>query len=130
MSAILRGEPNLGKVALDSRASSFAAKALLDGIGEGKTLPDGDRLAMQQPVGIAGIRFERVAERVAEIEQRARAGFLALVAPRRWQPWRARSSRWRGARAGPLPEKTFAQCVSSQAKNGASPSSPYFMTSA
>ena len=38
-----------------------------------------DRLAVQQPVGKAGRRLERMAEGVAEIEQRALAG-LALVA--------------------------------------------------
>ena len=40
---------------------------------------DGDAFAMQQPVGISGRRFQRMAERVAEIEQRAFAGF-AFVA--------------------------------------------------
>ena len=39
----------------------------------------GDRLAMQQPVGKAASRFQRVTESVAEIEQRPLAG-LALVA--------------------------------------------------
>ena len=40
---------------------------------------DGDALAMEQAVGKAGRRFQRMAEGVAEIEQRALAG-LALVA--------------------------------------------------
>ena len=34
---------------------------------------------MQQPVRIAGLGFQRVAESVAEIEQRPRAARLALV---------------------------------------------------
>ena len=46
-----------------------------------------DRLAVQQPVGEAGGGFERVAEGVAEIEQRALAG-LALVARDDRRPWR------------------------------------------
>ena len=40
---------------------------------------DGDALAMEQPVGKAGRGLQRMAEGVAEIEQRALAG-LALVA--------------------------------------------------
>ena len=55
------------------------AKPELDREGEGEAHADGDRLAMQQPVGIAGKRLERMAESVAEIEQSAGAALLALV---------------------------------------------------
>ena len=86
-----------------------------------------DRLAVQQPVGEAGRRLERVAEGVAEIEQRAVAG-LALV---------ARDDRGLGAAAhrdgvfarGP-PANRSRQLASSHSKNAASPSRPYFTTSA
>ena len=92
-------------------------------------MPIGDRLAVQQPVGEAGRRLERVAEGVAEIEQRALAG-LALV---------ARDDRGLGAaahgdgvlaRAPVPPANTSRQLASSQAKNAASPIRPYLATSA
>ena len=57
---LARGEPELGRKSMRQHHA------------------DGDALAMQQPVGIAGRLFERVAEGVAEIEQRAHAGFLLV----------------------------------------------------
>ena len=48
-------------------------------IARGEHHAERDRFAMQQPVGKAGLRLERMAEGVAEIEQGARAGGLALV---------------------------------------------------
>ena len=88
------------------------------------------RFAVQQPVGEAAAGFERVAEGVAEIEQRALAA-LALV---------ARDDAGLGAAAdrdgvlarGPdlPPANTSCQLASSQAKNAASPSRPYLATSA
>ena len=46
---------------------------------EGERAADRDRLAVQQPVGVAGGGLERVAEGVAEVEERALA-LLGLVA--------------------------------------------------
>ena len=91
-----------------------------------------DRLAVQQPVGEAGRGLEGMAEGVAEIEQHAVAG-LALV---------ARDDRGLGAAAhrdGVLARKTSGrsppanrsrQLASSHSKKLASPSNPYFTTSA
>ena len=42
-------------------------------------MPSATAFAVEQAVGKAGLRLERVAEGVAEVEQRARAGGLALV---------------------------------------------------
>ncbi len=42
-------------------------------------MPAPDGLAVQQPVGKARLRLQRMAEGVAEIEQRAHPGRLALV---------------------------------------------------
>ena len=52
----LRGQPDLGKVALDAERILLRAETLLDRIGEGEALADGDGFAMQQAVGIAGDR--------------------------------------------------------------------------
>jgi hypothetical protein len=102
------------EMTLDPGGIFRRAQPALDREGEGQPHTDRDRLAMQQPVGIAGERFERMAEGVAEIEQRAGAGLFPLV----------------GRRAPPGAEKISLQLCSSQAKNGASPISPYFTTSA
>ena len=59
---------------LDADGILRRAQPMLDRIGEGEPHADGDRLAMQQPVGIAGEGFERMAEGMAEIEQRPGAG--------------------------------------------------------
>ena len=68
---------------------------------------DGDALAMHQPRAVIGGRgFQRVAEGVAEIEQRAVAG-LELVARRRRRPWRGRIRAIASVRAGP-PRKDLA----------------------
>ena len=82
---------------------------------------------MQQPVGEAGGGLQRMAEGVAEIEQRALAG-LALV---------ARHDRGLGAAGGR--DGVFARGAAGEdlgvvgfepAKNAASPSRPYLATSA
>ena len=52
---------------------------------------------MQQPVGIAGERFERMAEGMAEIEQRAGAALLPLVG---LDDGRLGAARWFRPRAG------------------------------
>ncbi len=104
---------------------------MLDREGEGQPHADGDRLAMQQPVRIAGEGLERMAEGVAEIEQRAGAGLLALVGrDDRRLGAHAGFDRARGASSPIAGENLAANVCSSQAKNGASPSSPYFTTSA
>ena len=95
---------------------------------EGQRHAERDRLAVQQPVGEAGRGLERMAEGVAEIEQRAVAG-LALVARRRSRPCRGSAIAIACSRAGP-PANTSCQLASSQAKKSASPSRPYFATSA
>ncbi len=64
---------------LDAHRVLGRAEPMLDGIGEGEPHADGDGLAVQQPVGIAGEGFQRMAEGVTEIEQRAPAALLALV---------------------------------------------------
>src|SRR5690242_3526449 len=46
---------------------------------EGERHAGGDRLAVQQPVGKAGLRLQRMAEGMAEVEQRALAAGLALI---------------------------------------------------
>ena len=113
------------------------------GLGRGnKSLPrrkaerqrhaGGDRLAVQQPVGKAAGRFQRVTECVAEIEQSPLAG-LALVA-RHDRGLGAATDR-DGMLAGKAPEalppaNTSRQFASSQAKKAASPSRPYLATSA
>ena len=82
----------------------------------------------KQPIGKPARRFQRMAESVAEIEQRPLAG-LALV---------ARDDRGLGAAAhrdgvlarGTPPAKTSRQFASSQEKKAASPSRPYLATSA
>ena len=88
-----------------------------------------DRLAVQQPAGKAGGGFQRVAEGVAEIEQRALAG-LALVARDDARLAAAADRDGVLARADCPPANTSCQFASSQAKNAASPSSPYLATSA
>ena len=83
---------------------------------------------MQQPVGEAGGGLERVAEGVAEIEQRALAGF-ALVA--RDDAGLGAAADGDGVLARRLPPaNTSCQFASSQEKNAASPSRPYLATSA
>ncbi len=114
---------------LDAGGIARGANPELDGKGEGEPHADRDRLAMQQTVGIAGIGLERVAEGMAEIEQSARALLLFLVSL-------DDGSLGAGARLDrvaalwPGRGEDLGQFASSQAKNGASPSSPYFTTSA
>ena len=130
MAAIAVGRPTAVKMALDAGGVGRRAKALLDREGEGEPHADGDGLAMQEPVRVAGEGFERMAEGVAEIEQGARAALPRARRPPRWLPWRGRWSRRHGG-ARPRCRRRFrANSASSQAKNGASPSSPYFTTSA
>ncbi len=85
-------------------------------------------LAVEQAVGEAGRGFQRMAEGVAEIEQRALAG-LALVADDDRRPWRGSEVAIACSRAAP-PANRSAWLVSSQAKNASSPRMPYFATSA
>ena len=95
---------------------------------EGEQAADRHRLAVQQPVGIAGRGLERMAEGMAEVEERAVA-LLGLVAgddlglhlagaPHRVLP-----------RAGVAGLAAPAPLASSQAKKSASPRRPYFATS-
>src|SRR5206468_6223092 len=73
------GQTDLGEMPLDAGNVIGRAQALLGGEGEGKPDADGDGFAMQEPVRVAGESLKRVAEGVAEIEQRAGAALLALV---------------------------------------------------
>ena len=77
--AMLGREPDSGEVLRDASGIFVRAKALLDGEIEGESHADGDGFAMEQPLGIAGEGFERVAESVAEIEQGPCAGQLELI---------------------------------------------------
>ena len=65
-----------------ARRLGLRQQAAPGGKFEGQRHAERDRLAVQQPVGETGAGFQRMAEGVAEIEQRALAGF-ALVARRR-----------------------------------------------
>ena len=73
------GRPTAARWLRDARGVGLGAKPLLDREGEGEAHADGDGLAMEQPVGIAGIGLQGMAEGVAEIEQRPGAALLALV---------------------------------------------------
>ena len=73
------GSPTLGEMPLDAGHVVGRAEALLGGEGEGKPHADGDGLAVQEAVGVAGEGLKRMAESMAEIEQRAGAALLALV---------------------------------------------------
>ena len=66
-------------MALDARRVGLGNQAALRGKFGRQHHADGDALAVEQAVGEAGRRLQRMAEGVAEIEQRALAG-LALVA--------------------------------------------------
>ena len=66
-------------MAFDARGISFSDHAELGRQLRGQHHADGNAFAVKQPVGEAGRGFERMAEGVAEIEQRALA-VLALVA--------------------------------------------------
>ena len=68
-----------GKVALDARGIRLRDHAELRGKFRRQHHADGNALAVEQAIGKAGRRFQRMAKGVAEIEQRALAG-LALVA--------------------------------------------------
>ena len=122
------GRPTAARCAMTRSASASATSPRRAENSNASAMPSADRLAVQQPVGEAGGRLERMAEGVAEIEQHAVAG-LALV---------ARDDRGLGAAAhrdGVLarmapPANRSRQLASSQAKKAASPSSPYFTTSA
>ena len=73
------GRPDPGKVALDARRVRFGDHPELRGQFRRQHHADGNAFAVEQPVGKAGRGLQRVAESMAEIEQRAFAG-LALVA--------------------------------------------------
>ena len=72
-------QADLGKMMLDARRVGFGDHAELRGKFRRQHHADGNTFAMKQPVGKAGRGLQRVAESMAEIEQRAFAG-LALVA--------------------------------------------------
>ena len=72
-------QADLGKVTLDARRVGFGDHAELRGKFRRQHHADGNAFAMKQPVGKSGRGFQRMAEGMAEIEQRAFAG-LALVA--------------------------------------------------
>src|SRR3546814_11972105 len=60
-----------------THSTCFAGRAVaaVHGESEGPHLARRDPLAVQQLVAVAGLRLQRVAEGVAEIEQRAQAAF-------------------------------------------------------
>ena len=72
MSAIRVGRPTSARWAATRVASSGGREAEPGRELEGEHHADRDRLAVEQAVGIAGGGLERVAEGVAEVEQRAR----------------------------------------------------------
>ena len=67
------------------------------------------RLAVQQAVAIAGERLQRMAEGVAEVEQRAGAASRARR-PRPAPPWRGSSRGSRAAAAAASPASSAAPC--------------------
>ena len=75
----IRGQTDHCKVALDPLGLGRRNKAALGGERKGKRNSQRHRLAVQQPAGEAGCRFQRVTEGVAEIEQGPFTG-LALIA--------------------------------------------------
>src|SRR5450759_5025758 len=75
----ISGQANRGKMSARPRGVRFAYQALAGGEFERQRRAERNRLAVQQPAGEAGAGLQRVTEGVAEIEQRALAGF-ALVA--------------------------------------------------
>ena len=90
---------------------------------------DGHRLAVQQPVGIAGPGLQRMAEGVAQVEQHAVAG-LGLVAGDDVGLALHADGDGVGQRRRVLREAPPASCCSSQSKKAASPSRPYLAASA
>src|SRR5262245_66208646 len=64
---------------LDPGHDTVIAQSPPGGEGEGKPHADGDGLAVQEPVGVAGESLKGVAEGVAEVQQRPAAALLALV---------------------------------------------------
>ena len=103
-------------------------QALAGGEFERQHHAESHRLAMQQTPGEAGAGFQRVAEGVAEIEQRALAG-LALVA--RHDAGLAAAAHRDGLFARRRRRRTLlASSLPARRKRPASPSSPYLATSA
>ena len=68
-----------GEVRLDAGHAVVADEPQLLGQPERQADADGDGFAVQQPVGEAGPRLERMAERVAEVEQHALARFRLVA---------------------------------------------------
>ena len=132
-----RRQPDLGQVADRPRGFGGRQEAEPGREFEGERHAGGDRLAMQQAVGKAAGRLQRVAESVAEIKKRPVAG-LALVA--RHDRGLGAAAHRDGVLARPAPEvllaedlppaNTSRQLASSQEKKAASPSRPYLATSA
>ena len=124
------GNPTCGQVADGALGFGGGNKPQPRRKAEGERHAGGDRLAVEQPVGEAAGRLQRMAEGVAEIEQRPVAG-LALVAGHD----RGLGAAAHGdgvlarARRSP-PANTSRQFASSQEKKAASPSRPYLATSA
>ena len=87
-----------------------------------------DRLAVQQRVAESGLGLERVAERVAEIEERPLA-LLALVGGDDLR-FRGTAPQHRLAPRGRVAGDETGAAVSSQSKKARSRMSPYFTTSA
>ena len=87
MAVGLGGQADGGEMAFDARRIVRRAEAEARRKVEGHHHADGHGLAMQQLVCIAAFGLQRMAEGVAEIEQRAGAG-LALVLADDARPWR------------------------------------------
>ena len=105
-----------------------ARRAVAQALREAERLhhADRNRLAMQQPAGIAGRGFQRMAECVAEIEERAHAGFGFVLGDDARLGQAARvdgvDARLRRRRA----KMRGAALLSSHSKKAASPSSAIF----
>ena len=94
--------------------------------------PDRDALAVQQAAVVAVFRLQRVAERVAEIQQRAAVVrlFLALVVADHRGLERAGALDRLGLRLAVAADHRRRRVASHQAKNAASPISPALAISA
>ena len=124
-----RRQADRGKMRAHARGVVGAKELAPRREAEGERHADRHRLAVQQPVGEAGLGLERVAEGVAEIEQRALAGLALVVGDDAGLGLGSRRRR-RGSRAGVARRARRRQFASSQAKKAASPIRPYLTTSA
>ena len=128
MSADARRQADGGEVRLDAADCGIVDQPLLAAEAEGEADADGHGLSVQQPLRVAGPGLERVAERVAEVQEHAVAG-LRLVARDDLGLALDAGADTSVASAAASCANTARQFCSSQAKKAASPSRPYLAAS-